>query len=151
MSKVCVLRSKNKTTMSIISPLQDMSEKAVALRKFVRDDFFPALCAATTSINDADIFLQSFSTMLMENFLQKMKEMPFAELKLHEQLDPTGPKHAEIDKMVKLFDAMPVKEAQDVIEGMKTELRDLYRRETMTRSLDSLKTNWMADEPKDLP
>lgn len=132
--------------MSIISPLQDMSPKAVALRKFVRDQFFPALCDSTYSINDADVFLQSFNTMLMENFLQIMKEKKFGELKLHEQLDPTGPKHAEIAKMVHLFDDMSVREAQDVIEGMKNELRDLYRRETMTRPLTDLKTNWMADE-----
>ncbi len=122
-----------------------MSPKAVELRKFVRDVFFPALCASTYSINDADVFLQSFNTMLMENFLQLMKEKKFGDLKLHEQLDPTGPKHAEIQAMIHLFDDMPVREAQDVIEGMKNELRDLYRRETMTRPLTDLKTNWMAD------
>ncbi len=133
--------------MSIVSPLQDMSPKAVALRKFVRDEFFPALCASTNSINDADIFLQTFNTMLMENFLQIMKTMQFSDLKLTDQLDPKSPKHAEISKMVHLFDTMTVRETQDIVEGMKNELRDLYRRETMSRPLDSLKTNWIADEP----
>ncbi len=124
-----------------------MSEKAVGLRKFVRDQFFPALCDSTNSINDADIFLQTFNTMLMENFLQIMKEKKFGELDLASQLDPTSPKYEQIKKMVHLFDDMTVRESQDVIEGMKNELRDLYRRETMTRPLESLKTNWIADDP----
>ncbi len=134
----------NKSKDQILSRIQDV-EKAKVHRKFVRNEFFPALCESTDSINDADTFLQSFSTMIMENFLQLMKEKKFSEFNLAEKLSKDSPKYDQIQKMLHLFDNMSMREAQDLIEGMKNELRTFYRDEMNDRKLESLKTRWLAD------
>lgn len=134
----------NKTKPEIKARMQDV-EKAKEQRKFVRDVFFPALCESTDNINDADMFLQSFSTMIMENFLQIMKEKKFKDFNLSEKLSKDSPKFEAIQKMVHLFDEMNVRDAQDLIEGMKNELRTFYRDEMNERKLETLKTRWLAD------
>lgn len=132
----------------IVSPIQDVgSEDRKAKQKklslFIREQLFPALCEATNNINDADIFLQTFSTMIMENFLQIMKEKKFSEFNLALKLNKDDPKYENLQKVVHLFDDMNVREAQDIIDGMKNELRFFYSDEMKNRKLESLKVNWL--------
>ena len=42
--------------------------------KFVRDQFYPALVEASTSIDDASMLLSGFNSNMMEQFLGYMKE-----------------------------------------------------------------------------
>lgn len=128
-----------------LSPIQDVG-KAMELRKFVRDEFFPALCEATDSINDADMFLQSFSTMIMETFLHSMKEREFGEFDFVKKLDPQSPKFEAMKKMLQLFNNRTLRESQDLIDGFKDEMRFFYKKEMQDRKLDSIKFNWLADE-----
>ena len=142
-------------TSNIVSPIQDIGtpeqkakrlveeEKVKAQRLFVKDKFFPILCEATDSINDADIFLQTFSTMLMDVFLGLMKEKKFVELNLIDKLDKNSPKFEVIKRLISSFDDMNVKDAQSIIEGMKQELRKFYTDEMKTRKLESLTVNWL--------
>ncbi len=120
-------------------------------RKFVREQFFPLLCEATESIADADMFLQTFSTMLMETFLGKMREIQFVDLKVADKLDPQSPQFATITKLVTLFDGKTVGEAQKLIEGMKEEVKWFFKEEMKTRKLESLKVNWLDDGAIETP
>ncbi len=134
----------NQSKEDITKRLKEV-EKAKVHRKFVRDALFPALCESTESIQDADTFLQSFSSMIMESHLQLMKEKLFKEFKLEDKLDKTSPKYEAICKMIHLFDEMNCRDAQAIIDGMKDELRMFYRDEMKERKLESLKTKWLAD------
>lgn len=134
-------RAKNATKDEIVSHMQDVGRTKVK-RDFVREKFFPALCEATDSINDADVFLQSFSSMAMESFLNLMKEKKFGEFDLTSKLDKNSPKYEAIQKMVHLFDDMSMREAQDMIDGMKDEIRFFYKKEMQTRKLGDLKVNF---------
>lgn len=135
-------KTKVSREQSTLSPIQDVGH-VKEQRQFVREKFFPLLCKSTESINDADIFLQTFSTMLMETFLHKMKEGRFKDLQLDLKLDVSSPKHEVLSELVHLFDDMSIQEAQNLIDGMKNELRSFYTNEMKTRKLDSLQVNWL--------
>jgi len=123
-----------------------ISDKVKKQRIFVKDKFFPALCKATESINDADIFLQSFSSMIMDTFLQQMKDKKFEDLSLASKLDQNSPKYKEITTLIHLFDGMSLRDAQHLIDGLKDEIRMFYKRDMGSRKLDTLMIDWLADE-----
>ncbi len=131
-----------KTKEQILMEME-AQQKAHTQRKFVREKFYPLLCDATTSINDADIFLQSFSNMVMESFMHLMKEKKFADLKITDKLDAKNDQYPLVSSLVNLFNEMTVNEAQGLIDGMKDELRLFYKLEMKERKLIELKTKWL--------
>ena len=49
-------------------------------RSIIVDKFYPALCTATISVDEAKMFIQAASSLIMEEVLQTMKERLAAEL-----------------------------------------------------------------------
>lgn len=133
---------KPKTKEQILQGMKNVQE-AKRLRVFVKDKFYPALLTASTSIEDAKYLLQSFSNMLMEQFLSKMKETKFVELKLEDKLDPTSPQYEEYKNIIAIFKDEDVFSSRELIEGMKGEIESLIMNEMKGRKLDTLKTNWL--------
>lgn len=112
--------------------------------KFAREVFYPALCKASSSIEDAQIFLSGFNTALMQTFLSLMKERKTGELDLVSKLSDTTPQYKEL---LALFDDFSVFDAKDQIEGMKGEIDLFVAEENRSRKLEELKTSWL-DEVK---
>jgi hypothetical protein len=113
------------------------------MRIFVKDKFYPLLLTATTSIDDTKFLLGSLSNMLMEQFLAKMKEVKFEELKLETKLDPKSPQYDEYKKILELFTGRDIYSSRELIEGMKQEVEALILGELKSRPLSTLKTNWL--------
>lgn len=134
----------NKTKEEILSEMETR-QKVRRDRQFVREKFFPALCDSTTSIHEADVFLQSFSNMLMETFLGLMKKKSFVDLDLISKLDANSSQYESIKSMVELFNDRTVGDAQALIDGMKDEIRMYFKEEMKGRTLDTLKTKWLED------
>ena len=133
---------KQRTKEEILKGMQNV-QKAKELRAFVKDKFYPALVAATTSIDDAKFLLSSFSNMVMEQFLAQMKEKQFIELKLHEKLDKNSPNYKQYVDLLVLFGDKSVYDTRELIEGMKGEVDMLITNELKSRKLETLKTNWL--------
>jgi len=131
----------NKSKADIKKTLETQ-EKVKNYRAFVKDEFYPALLKATTSIEDAKFLLGSFSNILMEQFLGQMKEKQFIDLKLHEKLDKTSPSYKEFVNILALFGDKNVYDSRELIEGMKGEIEAMITNEMKDRKLDSLKTNF---------
>lgn len=113
--------------------------------KFTRDEFYPALCEAATSIDDATLLLSGFNTQIMQEFLGRMKEVKMKDLNLLSKLEVSSDKYIEYQKLLSLFDEMSVFEAKDIIEGMRGEI-DLFKvEEFKERPLASLKVTWVED------
>jgi hypothetical protein len=140
-------KRQNLTKEQIAKRMEEVA-KAKIQRKFVKDQFFPALCKASTSISDADTFLMSFSTMIMDSLLNFMKDKPFSTLGLADKLDKKSPQYDSIKSMVQLFDEMPINEARKLIEGMKDEIRMFYRKDMQKRKLEDVPMNFYDDETK---
>jgi len=129
---------------SVKSSIDDVvSDKVKEQRKFVKEKFFPSLCQATESIHDADVFLQSFESMIMDVFLQSLKDKKFEDLNLPSKLDRTSPKYENMTKLVHLFDGMSIQESQKLVGGMKDEIRHFYNKEMRERPLKTLEVNWL--------
>ncbi len=135
-------RTRNKSKDEIEAGMKRVQE-AKRLRAFVKDQFYPALLKASTSIDDAKFLLSSFSNMVMEQFLSQMKEKKFIDLQLHNKLDPKAPNFKDYQDMLALFGNENVYDARELIEGMKMELDALVTAELKDRKLDTLKTNWL--------
>lgn len=112
---------------------------------FVREQFYPALIEASTSIDDASTLLSGFNNVMMEKFLGIMKEKKVSELGLYERLDQESPKIEEHKRLLDLFQDMNVFDAKSYIEGMKDELETFKLDEMKERPLSSLKTRWLDE------
>ena len=121
---------------------QDFRNKMI----FVKNKFYPALIEASRSIDDANSFLSSLSTMMMQKFLGLMKEKKFADLKLTEILDPKDDKYEPLCAMLDLFKDESVFDAKELIEGMRTEVQLFINEEMKSRSLASLETKWIDEK-----
>lgn len=118
-------------------------QEAKRLRSFVKDKLYPALLDASESIDDAKYLLGSFSNMMMEKFLAKMKEIKFNELKLEEKLDPKAKKYEQFKVMLDLFKDESIFTSRELIEGMKNEIEMMITNEMKERELHTLKTNFL--------
>lgn len=134
-------KSKEQVTQEIKT-----KEKVVFLREFVKDQFYPALVKASTSIEDAKYLLGSFSNMVMEQFLAKMKEVKFEDLNLYTKLDPTLPQFQEYKLILDLFKDQDVFTTRELIEGMKGEIEMMVTTELKDRKLETLKTNFYESQ-----
>lgn len=127
--------------------IQDLKNNAKFQEKmkFTREQFYPALNRATTSIDDALQNLSIINSLLMEKFLGFMKEKTVKDLNLIENLSSTDPKYSEMREMLELFDNMSVFDAKDLMEGLKNEINLFLQEENKGRKLEVLKTKWIDE------
>lgn len=127
--------------------LRDLKQNAefLAKMKFIKEQFYPALINATTSIEDALQNLTIINSVMMEKFLGAMKEKKFKDIDIYTNLSKSDPKHDQLETMLHLFDDMTIFEAKEYLEGMKHEIALFQLEESRERTLESLKAKW-ADE-----
>lgn len=113
--------------------------------KFAKEQFFPALIAASKNVEDAQQFLSSINTVLMQDFLGRMKEIKMADMKLIEKLDKKDEKYEQICDLLSLFDDQNVFDAKDQIESMRSEIQLFINEDMQNRTLDTLKTRWLDE------
>lgn len=112
---------------------------------FTKDQFWPALCESSTNVEDAQILLEGFNTVIMQTFLGKMKEFTIKDLDLGVKLDAMNDKFLENQKLLALFNDVTVFDAKDYIEGMRNEIALFQRDEMKQRPLSSLKVTWLDE------
>lgn len=134
----------NRTREQILADLKGNAEFARKM-EFTKQQFYPALCAASTSIDDAQMLLSGFNTAIMQEFLSKMKETPLSALKLEDKLEMGSEKYQENRVLLDLFKDMNVYEAKDYIEGMRNELALFIAEEQKERPLSDLKVKWLDE------
>ncbi len=113
--------------------------------EFVKTKFYPALCDATRNIDDALSFLSSINTIIMNDFLERMKEVKLVDMKLVDKLDPTDEKHEQLKSLLALFDDIDVFKAKEYLEGMRQEINLFLSEENKERQLSDLKPKWLDD------
>jgi len=116
--------------------------------KFIKEQFYPALCKATTSIEDAMQNLSIINTVIMEKFLKRMKEVTMRDIDVYTNLTPSDPQYEALRDMLQLFDEMSVFEAKEYFEGIKAEISLFLQDEQKERPLSDLKTKWIDEITK---
>lgn len=112
---------------------------------FIKEKVYPALCDATTSIDDATQNLSIINTVIMEKFLGFMKEKTMKDINIYSNLDPKDPKYEELKALLQLFDEYSVFDTKDILEGMKNEITLFITEENKSRQLSDLKTKWLDE------
>lgn len=125
--------------------LADLKNNAKFQEKmaFAKDVFFPKLVAATKSIDDASMFLSSINTVIMQDFLGRMKEVNIKDMNLSDKLDPKDEKYEQLVDLISIFNEMSVFEAKELLEGMKAEISLFVQEELKERPLSDLRTRWL--------
>ncbi len=112
---------------------------------FVKTELWPAVIAATDSIDDALQLLSSFNTTIMQEFLANMKTTSMLDMKLVEKLDKKSPKYDENAALLALFNGMSAFEAKEYLEGIRNEINLFVTDELKKRKLDTLIAVWIDE------
>ena len=136
------VKQVHKTKEQILAQLKANTEFKAKM-SFVKEKFYPALCKASTSIDDATILLSGFNNVIMEKFLELMKEKKISDLGLESRLAAGNDKIDESKKLLALFSDMTVFQAKDYIEGMRNEIQLFLQEENKARPLSKLKVKWV--------
>jgi len=125
--------------------LADLKKSAEWVKKmdFVKNKFYPALCEASLSIDDAKQFITSIPTTIMQTMMEHFKDKNLGELNLVSKLDPADPKYKSYCQLIELFSDEKIFAARDLINGMDAEINMFVSEELKTRPLSSLKTLWI--------
>lgn len=137
-------KQHHKSRKEILADLKknkDFMEKM----KFTKEVFYPALCKATKNIDDAQMFLGSIASIMMEIFLGFMKTKRLGELDLPSKLDPKADNYEELKTLLALFEDMDVFTAKTYFEGMRSEISLFLNEENKGRPLSDLKTKWVDE------
>ncbi len=113
-------------------------------RQFVKEKFFPALSAATISIDEAGFLLQAATSLIMEEALETLKIKKMSEIhdRVLRKLDPDGERPLAIENLLNLFDKQTLFKARGYLEGMKAVLEQIKIDEMQKKSLKDLDVNW---------
>lgn len=139
-----VKKQAPKTKEQLLSELRSNSEFIVKM-KFIKEEFYPALLAASTSIDDAQQLLTGFNTAIMQEFLALMKETKMSDMGLASKLDAMNPLLTESVALLNLFKDMTIFEAKEHIENMRNEVETFLLDEKRTRTLADLPTKWLDE------
>lgn len=137
-------KQKHLTTEQILEQTRKNAEFKDKM-DFVKNKFYPALCNATTSINDALQNLTIINSVIMEKFLARMKEVTVKEIDIYTNLSADDPQYEGLKAMLGLFDEMNVFDAKQYLEGMKDEINTFLSDEQKERKLEELKTKWIDE------
>src|SRR6187549_1775103 len=88
--------------------------------KIVVHTFYPALTAATVSIDEAKMLLRAISTLMMEEVMKTMKERKFADISpaILKVLTEDGERIEEIKELLAVFEKENLFVSREIIEGM---------------------------------
>lgn len=134
--------------------IHSKEEVAAAMKKnvdfqrkmaFIKEKFWPALCEAASSVEDAGHLLTGWNNQIMQEYLAGMKEKKAIDLRLEDKLSKDSPKYLQYLELVRLFNDLSLFEVKEYIEGMREEIQLFLREENEKRSLKDLHTRW-ADE-----
>ena len=134
----------HKTREELLADLHANSEWIMKM-KFVKEEFYPALIKATTSIDDALQNLSIINSVIMDKFLGKMKDTTMKDIDVYSNLSKDDPQYEGLKALLELFDNMTVFETKSYLEGMKSEISQFLIDEQKLRTLDTLPTKWMDE------
>ncbi len=113
-------------------------------RRFIQEQFFPALASATESVDEAGYLLQAMTTLVMEEAMETLKTKRMKEVRgrIVKKLCPNDERLLSIEHLVTLFDGQTLFDARGNFEGMKQVLEQIKIDEMQKSKLSELRVNW---------
>lgn len=116
-----------------VNAQQDLIEKTV----------FPAVVAATTSIDEAKMLLKAITASIMEESLKVLRETKMKDIRerLVKKLTEEG-REKEVDALLSSLDDQTLFESRMLIEGLNSAIEQMVLDEMRKRTLNSLDFDW---------
>ena len=113
-------------------------------RTLAKDKFYPALVAATVSVDEAKMLLQSISSIIMEDALKVLRERKVSDVKerLIKTLCPNGDREKEITALIEVLNSETLFDTKAQVEGMTNVIDYMIRTEMQGRTLNSFTPDW---------
>lgn len=136
-------KQNHKSKEEVAKTLEQNAEVA-RKREIVTTKFYPALVAATVSIDEAKMLIQSINSLLFEEVLQTMKDRKFEEIvgNLLKKLCPNGDRETEVKALLSVFNGEDLFVSRELIEGMTNAIDHMLHKENQNRTLNSLIPDW---------
>ncbi len=112
--------------------------------KIVVNTFYPALVAATVSVDEAKMLVRAIATLMMEEVMQTMKERKFDEITpiLLKKLTTDGERAEEIKELLTTLEAENLFVSREIIEGMNNAIEQMVQDELKTKKLSDFSPDW---------
>lgn len=113
-------------------------------RKLIVEEFYPALIAATISVDESKALISALGSFMMEEVLKTMRERKFSEIGkiLLDKLTSDGQRVDEIARLLNTLADENLFVAREIIEGMTQAISVMITQEMQNRTLDTLQANW---------
>lgn len=137
-------KQKHVTNKKDIAKVAEQVEKIKAQRTLAKDRLYPALIAATVSVDEAKMLLQSIGTLVMEDALQVLRDKKMSEVKdsLLKKLCPDGEREKEVGVLLDVLSGETLFDTKAQVEGMTGVIDYMIRKEMQDRTLNSFTPDW---------
>jgi len=111
---------------------------------FIKEKFYPALCDATISVDEAGFLLQAMTSLIMEEAMNTLRTTRMKQVRssMVKKLTKGDERVLQIESLISLFDGLTLFDTRAYVEGMKAVIEQMKIDEMASRKLDSLKVNW---------
>src|SRR4051812_15490921 len=112
--------------------------------KIVVNTFYPALVAATISVDEAKMLLQGIASLMMEEVMKTMKERTFGEItpELLKVLTKDGERVGEITELLASLEKENLFVAREIIEGMNNAIAQMVQDDLTKKKLSDFDPDW---------
>lgn len=133
----------NRTSDEIIRDMHNKKEVA-RKRKLITERFYPALSAATVSVDESKMLLSAINSVMMERVLATMKERKFSDIKkdVLAIITSDGERKSEISKLLSTLDSETLYVSREITEGASRAIEQMIMEDMRSRGLDTLKPDW---------
>jgi hypothetical protein len=137
-------KQKHVTDKKQLAQVAEQVEKIKGQRSLAKDRLYPALVAATVSVDEAKMLLQSISSLVMEDALQVLRDKKMSEVKdsLVKRLCPDGERVKEVGSLLDVLNDETLFDTKAQVEGMANVIDFMIRKEMQDRTLNSFTPDW---------
>lgn len=120
-----------------------MKIEAERQRKLVREQLYPMVVDASTSITDASQFVSVLLMSVRQQFQSQMRTQKVKDLDLLSKIDAKADRADKYKKVLELFQDETVSTTTQLLEGFGNAIDSFVKEELTKRPFDSLKTDFL--------
>lgn len=113
-------------------------------KRFIKEKFYPAVAAATVSVDEATALLQAAGELIMAEAMNVMKTTKIKDVKniIVRKLAPNDERLLEIEALVGLFDEMTLFDTRSNLEHMKAVVEQMKIDAMRKTTLKDMEPDW---------
>lgn len=113
-------------------------------KRFIKEKFYPAVAAATVSVDEATSLLQAAGELIMGEAMQVMKTMKIKDVRniLVRKLAPNDERLLEIEALIGLFDEKTLFDARVSLQNMQSVVEQMKIDAMRKAKLSEMTPDW---------